>query len=166
MSGIQLTIYLSAQRERKITPSADHSTEVRELQFMAAGPATFSCFASLGPFYWDYRPHGRYSGRSSGGPFPWSHRVTSVVLHILPGSDSCQALLTDPGSPRCHSVLLGPTVSSGGRNFCTVLSAACDVSENGFAARYLGTGLPSPSQRTLPCSPGRMEKLTFIFHCV
>lgn len=74
----------------------------------------------------------------------------------------------DAGSTQwTHSMLLlGPTVSSGGRNFCTVLSAACDVSENGFAARYLGTGLPSPSQRTLPCSPGRMEKLTFIFHCV
>lgn len=74
----------------------------------------------------------------------------------------------DAGSTQwTHNMLLsGSTVSSGEWNFCTELSTAGEVSENGFAARCLDTGFPSPSQRTLLCSPSRTEKLTFIFHCV
>lgn len=74
----------------------------------------------------------------------------------------------DAGSTQwTHNMLLsGSTVSTDGWNFCTELSAAGELSENGSAVRCLGTGFPSPSQRTLPCSPGTTEKLTFIFHCV
>lgn len=36
----------------------------------------------------------------------------------------------------------------------------------GFADRHLGTGFPSPGQRPLPCSPGRMEELTLVLYCV